>query len=334
LYETCPNLELTIFTDSIIKRYENQDVSKFLTIEKGIYVKTYGLGGIATISKRGASSNQTQLLWNNIPINSPTLGLQDLSLLPIIFTDVVSVNNGTASNGGIEGSVNFGNYQSFDTILKVDYTKEIGSFGLNKTSVKAKYGNNKWQASSVFFHHKAINDFLFEDYSQQTKPIINRTNAQVMGWGASQNVYRNWKNMDAKLVTNYVNYNRKIPSAIGTLNSVAYQLDQSFKSALNLQWFKKNIHQLQLGFLNDQLNFIDTISTIYSSVQTQLSSLNYTFRNFKILKKWYGTFHADWFNYAAQSSGFSEKRTQNRMHGNFSILNENKFLLSKMTHCI
>ena len=50
-----------------------------------IYFKNYSYGGISSIDFRGTGAERTQVYWNGMPINSPTLGSFDFSLLPPVI---------------------------------------------------------------------------------------------------------------------------------------------------------------------------------------------------------------------------------------------------------
>ena len=74
-----------------LSKYFGQTSEELLGKSSGLYVKQYGPGNLATISIRGSSASQTQLFWNGIPVNSPTLGSSDLALLPIDFFNSLTI---------------------------------------------------------------------------------------------------------------------------------------------------------------------------------------------------------------------------------------------------
>src|SRR5690606_22633790 len=50
-----------------------------LTGENSVYFKTYGNHQLSSISFRGTSASQTNVLWHGVPANYPTLGQMDFS---------------------------------------------------------------------------------------------------------------------------------------------------------------------------------------------------------------------------------------------------------------
>ncbi len=47
-----------------------------------IYIRNTGFGQASTISLRGMGAQNITLLWNELPINSPSQGLYDLNQIP------------------------------------------------------------------------------------------------------------------------------------------------------------------------------------------------------------------------------------------------------------
>ena len=63
------------------KQLEQRQFPELLNQLSGVHIRSYGSGSLATSSVRGGSAGHTLVLWNNVPISSPLLGLLDLSLL-------------------------------------------------------------------------------------------------------------------------------------------------------------------------------------------------------------------------------------------------------------
>jgi len=70
-----------------LRTYPMQNLAEVLTEQSAIYLKNYGPGRLNTTSIRGASSSQTAIVWNGIPLIQPMLGQFDLSLFPSFFMD-------------------------------------------------------------------------------------------------------------------------------------------------------------------------------------------------------------------------------------------------------
>src|SRR5699024_10857880 len=107
-----------------------QSVGEVLTAHSSIHIKEYGPGGMATASQRGLSSEQIQVLWEGIPINSSTLGQTDLSLLPASFFSDIQVSSGTPSTafggGSLSGALYLGSDWKGGNFIKTE--QGIGSY--------------------------------------------------------------------------------------------------------------------------------------------------------------------------------------------------------------
>jgi iron complex outermembrane receptor protein len=72
-----------------------------------VFVKSYGApGNLTSLSFRGTLSNHTQITWNGFPLNNPTTGDADLSLIPLTIADKVSLVYG--ASGSLYGGGTFG----------------------------------------------------------------------------------------------------------------------------------------------------------------------------------------------------------------------------------
>ncbi len=101
----------TIRLDSAaLINYSIRTLADLISENTSIFIKTYGLGGIATPSFRGTGASHTQIAWNSINLNNPMIGQFDLSLIPAGFIDDVKIYYGGGSmsvnSSGIGGMIN------------------------------------------------------------------------------------------------------------------------------------------------------------------------------------------------------------------------------------
>ena len=66
-----------------LAQYRGGTAADVLGARLVLYIKNYGPGQLATLSLRGTSAQHTAVLWNGLNIALPTLGQNDLALLPI-----------------------------------------------------------------------------------------------------------------------------------------------------------------------------------------------------------------------------------------------------------
>ncbi len=313
------------FSEVVIDKYTNQplkgkDLAQLLQELTPTFVKTYGMGGIASLSIRGGGANHTQVFWNGISINSPTLGQSDLSLMPTAFSDEIQLNPGvTASfdgNGGVGGSLTIkNNNNNFYQHHNIKIQKEWGSFGIDNTVFDYAIGTKCFYAKTTLLRQLADNDFEYQDYGKQGKPIVKRENAKTNLSGIQQQFGFSKGIHKVILRANYIHADRQIPVAIGVNPQDQSQLDQSFKSALewNIQQDKKNKieHQIRAGYIYDKLIFENKTSKIKSAFETETMSLQYH-------TLWHLKKHLELrtqlitYQFTANSDGFDGIKMQNR----------------------
>jgi vitamin B12 transporter len=80
----------------MIKLHRNSSLSSLLANTSGLSVKTYGAGGLASVSIRGGSTDHTAVMWNGLNIQSPMNGGVNLSVMPVHFFNNVEVQHGGA----------------------------------------------------------------------------------------------------------------------------------------------------------------------------------------------------------------------------------------------
>ena len=92
-----------------LAQYRGGTAADVLGARSGLYIKNYGPGQLATISLRGTAAQHTAVLWNGLNIALPTLGQNDLALLPISGNTQLAVQPGPAAalygSGAVGGAI-------------------------------------------------------------------------------------------------------------------------------------------------------------------------------------------------------------------------------------
>ena len=84
----------------------SENAATMLRMHSTAFIKSYGQNGSSTISIRGTEARHTAVLWNGFNINSASLGLTDLSLVPAEGFNGFSLIHGGAS--GVYGNSSLG----------------------------------------------------------------------------------------------------------------------------------------------------------------------------------------------------------------------------------
>jgi len=292
-------------------------LSEVLKKETGLYLKTYGIGSLTTVSIRGANASQTQLIWNGFTINSPTLGQNDLAITSVSMVDNASLHLGASSlvntSGGLGGAIQLSNRPDFKKGVNLFLSKEMGSFEIDNTALKIKAGNYKWQSFTGIIKKHAKNNFTYRDFLQTPAQLVKQQNAMSDQIEFAQNIYYQLSPKHLfSLKTNFVTSQRYLPPIMGVKTKGEHQEDQSLKSSLSWSYkANKYFQQVAIGYFYDYLNYIDTASAIDSKITTKAIKAYYKARYYvadNMQLKW----SLNSGNVSAVSSGFDSQKQQYR----------------------
>lgn len=140
------------------------------------FVLSYGPGLVSTAAHRGNNAEQVRIFWNGVPLNHPALGMLDLSLVPALLFDDVSLLHTGASvqvgNGSLGGNVFLGSNQNQHD-LHLRHNTTAGSFGYFQQLYSAQFNSGRWYSSSKFLWQRSDNDYLFQPLHGERRPLQN-----------------------------------------------------------------------------------------------------------------------------------------------------------------
>jgi iron complex outermembrane receptor protein len=261
--------------DSALSYSHGKDLSTLLSSSSHIRIRSYGLGGLASSSIRGAGASHTLLQWNGVALNQSTTGQFDLTLIPTFFIDELDVQSGGLSSlmgeGAIGGSIHLNNTSEFNKGIKAQVHSTIGSFGNKMFGSKLQLSNEIIAFDIRLYNKNAINNFCYKDpfsnddlKEQEHAGFISRGIQSSLAWGINEN----WKS-----IIRYWGQNteRDIAPSISEGFSVAQQKDKS------------DLFLFQIQFQKDSLVWNNSISYQYSSLIYEdsikdISSRHFTYR--------------------------------------------------------
>ncbi len=183
----------TVIDSLILAERLTSSVSDILAKHSLIFIRSYGQGLLATASFRGTAASHTQVLWNGINVNSPMLGVADLSILPVFFADDISLYYGSSSlvksGGALGGLINIENKPDWNNKLKVSLVQGLGSFSNNQTYAFIAFGNSRFQSKTRLFRESSINDFEFKNMESGSFEYMKQKNADFQKYGLMQEFY-------------------------------------------------------------------------------------------------------------------------------------------------
>lgn len=301
-----------------LTRYSNSNLADLLANESQVFVKSYGLGSSATTSFRGAGASHTAILWNGFNIQSPMLGMVDISLVPTNFLSDVKLQYGSAGalwgTGAVGGTIHLNNEAQFNKGLSASGNIAYGSFMDKQEQVSVELSKKRIITSLKLFNHQAENNFPFVNIAQYGKPEQKQVNAELKQYGL---LFENYFLINAKQKLNtrfWYQYNdRNIPRSMTEIDSAANQKDGTLRATAEWQRVTNKITLVARGaYFNELLNFRDSTFNINSKstahttiveVETKFSISKYDMLNAGINNTYTQATTADY------SMGVSQNRT-------------------------
>ena len=116
---------------ALIIESSDQNLGDILARYTPVYLKSYGLGGLATPSFRGSGASHTPVIWNGFNLQSPLNGQVDFSLIPAFLMDQVQLQFGGAGalfgSGAIGGVVHLNQRSGIKSDLSIGANLGVGA---------------------------------------------------------------------------------------------------------------------------------------------------------------------------------------------------------------
>ncbi|MFC3415555.1 TonB-dependent receptor [Algoriphagus hitonicola] len=243
----------------------SQSLGELLSAQSPVFIREYGPGMLASPSFRGTSAGHTAIFWNGMPLNSPSLGQSDLSLLPVFAFESASLHFGSngalIGNEAIGGSLHLNSENKFDQGSEFSFTQEIGSFGQSNTQLKGSFSSKKFYSQTKFYRHFTENNFSFRNLALPETPIQKQHHARVNQQGIVQDLA--WKiteNKKLKTALWYHDADREIQPPMGS-STQDQQQDQSLRWVLDYERYgDKSTIQLKTGFIAENQIFNESLN--------------------------------------------------------------------------
>jgi vitamin B12 transporter len=266
-----PGQKVQTIDSFTLQQYQMQSVANVLAQQTPVFIKSYGLNGLATLNFRGSSAAQSQVYWNGVPIQNAALGIADVSLLPVsIINKMHIVYGGSAAlwgSGNVGGALLLETDQpSFDSLRTVRNSLAIGagSFGQYQLGGKMAVSNRRWSLSTTVFAQQAENNFKYIDNYGEEKETEN---SRLKGVAVlPQLVYRPTDHDVLKITAWYQKYYREIPAALFEQSSAKKREDEAVR--LLLDWKRKQRQGLvyaRTAFLTDRMQYEDSAALQFSN---------------------------------------------------------------------
>ncbi|MEX0680999.1 MAG: TonB-dependent receptor [Balneolales bacterium] len=264
---------------TLLAQFDSRSVAEILSRHSGLFIRDNGPGGLSTLSQRGLSPGQTEVLWEGFPVNSLSLGLSDLSLIPALLFQSVEVSPGTPSSatggGSLGGTVWLSSHRSGRN-NRINMIQSVGAYGTRNSRLHAGYTSDTWTASLQGNYHSAQNDFRY--FNRAT----NRYEYREHNSGRSGHLMGSagYRFASSRAYTSlwYLDHQQEIPGSVLTGSARAEQSNQTFRWLGGLE---AGLGQWKLdvrGFLeHDRFHYEDPVPDIDSRflLKRQLMEVNF-----------------------------------------------------------
>ncbi|OUV69705.1 MAG: hypothetical protein CBC83_09830 [Flavobacteriales bacterium TMED123] len=268
----------------LLGKSNTQLLSDYLTKNGSVYVKQYG--ALATPSFRGTSSSHTLFLWNDIPLNSLSTGLIDLSLLPINSFNQLQIAYGSSSSifgsGAVGGAIHLNNTVDFKQSSKINLTVERGSFGLAAHQIDLKHVSSRHFFKLIYNKLEYENNFTFINTTRVNRPLENYNHSSIESEHL-QSVFAYKHNKNTKLEVHLWKAlnSRQVPGNMTVPYSTAMQYDDANRILINTTHLSR-IGKINVKFasIEEDFNYVDDPKNIDSKILAKSYIYNIDFSHY------------------------------------------------------
>jgi len=291
-----------------------------------VVLKDYGPASISTISMRGGNASQVQVSWNGVELNSPMLGLVDLSLVNTNLLNQITISSSLRDFSGITGGLNLESksLENLDPNLQVELGMRVKSFNSNDYSFKTSFSKKRYGLSVSAIATRALNDYKYPLGSENRQ--FGESEVKRTGLMLSQ--FLNTKKIGGfELHVWAQNSFNEIPPTVVQSSSSAFQYDRFLRTQLHheskfgkIQFRSVFSHALNENDYTDSLNLVfaeNRFSRLHG--QTEISRLS---------KGWSQKLKLSVEDIKAVSKSFDEEKSREIYSVNYSlakIFKKNKF---------
>ena len=253
--------------------YKAQNAAALIAQQFAVFVKSYGTNGLATLSLRGASSAQTAVRWNGVPMQSGNTGLVDLFTIPVSTLSQLEIDYGAGS--GYTGSGAVGGVllltsavPDFSPRQSIGITVGGGSYGNFFSGLTLKKSSTKFFASVDVSTQRTDNNFAYENESGITEKLAN---AAARQWNATGTFAYKWNAHNRLSVFIWKNRTvREIPPALFEAYSVKSQEDAALRSVLTFAHSGNAIrYGLLLSDFEESFHYSDSAIRLQSAYDSR-----------------------------------------------------------------
>lgn len=245
--------------------FQGQSLAELLQQRSGLFLRQYGPGMLASLTMRGTSAGHNAVFWNGIPINSPSLGQADFSILPVGSFDEATIHFGSSGalygSDAIGGAIHLNNKNTFSKGNETKILSTFGSFGRWNQQVEYGYSNQNFSSRSRVYRNFSKNNFKFNNLARAGSPEERQKNSEIEQFGAMQDLAWNLGSNQQLSTSIWWNQtDRQIQPVMGSSDS-DIQKDNNFRAVIDYNKFTSaSVWNIKAGVVLDELDFNQSIN--------------------------------------------------------------------------
>lgn len=211
-------------------------IAMLLSEHTAVTLRSYGPGGLSTLSLRGTNSAQSGVFWNGINLQQPNMGMTDLSRISSFEFNEVSLHPGGASatlgSGVIGGSLHLSNTMKFSSPLQASVLLSGGSAGKLGGALKFNAGNSRLAYSGSLTGDWNKNNFWYTNNFGESERLEHALVKSISSVHQLEYILNRKQRLTAGFW--YQVTDREIPPTMTMAQSTQQQWDQAIRSSI--QW--------------------------------------------------------------------------------------------------
>jgi vitamin B12 transporter len=273
---------------TVLSIRQGASIAALLSEQSPVFLRSYGPGGVSTLSVRGTNSSQSGVFWNGINLTQPNMGMTDLSRISTFEFSDISLQSGGASallgSGVIGGSLNLSNTMRFAAPLKSSVMLAGSTIGRMTGGLKLYTGNNRLAYSGSLVGEWNPNNFKYTDYTGNRKRLEHALSKSISTIHQAEYIINQRQRLSAGFW--FQTTDRQIPPTMTMAFSDQKQQDQAIRS--NIQWSYIGVKQsflVRTMFVDEKEHYQSEnlmIDAFYhlNTIQTELEYKRYISRQF------------------------------------------------------
>ena len=263
-------------------------LDQLLAANSVVHIRSYGYGGLATVSFRGTAPSHTKLYWNDLEINDPASGQVDFSLIPAGFVDELQLMHGSSAlqegGGALGGSICLNSVPDWKDRFSAELIQQSASFNTHHSYFSLSGSKSDYFAKLRIYREASDNDFSYINNANGLWNKEKMKGASSSRSGFQLDLYRKFKAKNIVSVHNWIQQSdRDLPPVMSYMGPGRQENQKDAAVRLAIRWKHYGTYvnsKLSSGIsLNEMTYFLAENESSKKVYDTHSRSGNYFLRH-------------------------------------------------------